>query len=124
MSNKVNFKRIAIAIGFIILFGEICAKDTEIHKTSDNKIINGDTVVELGRRLKSKLLRSVGDALINLECSMMRCSPWSEWTTCDDIVYNYGGTSRNRTCEVGRETCPGYKKEEEKEVKICEVTKS
>ena len=55
---------------------------------------------------------------------MMICSPWSEWTSCDEIVNKFGGTSRKRTCKVGREECPGYEKEEEEEGEICEVTKS
>ena len=114
----VHFTWKVVAFIFILRLGE-----SYVESTDTDESIKGATLVDFGTERNSELLKIIGYAVINLECSNMRCSPWSAWTTCDKIIDTFGGNSRKRTCEIGHKNCKGYKNEVEEQVEICEVTK-
>jgi hypothetical protein len=113
------FKSIIIAILFIALVQE--AYTSPVGTYTNKTDVNGQSVLKLATKLKSELLETIGNAIINLECKTPSCSQWTEWTTCDPKLDTFGVTSRGRECKVGQHKCPGYRSDKEEQFEVCQV---
>ncbi|XP_053374793.1 uncharacterized protein LOC123534898 [Mercenaria mercenaria] len=107
---------IKLVVIFMLLNGGIYC-DTEIEsKGTAGKDIDGQTLIEMGRRLNKPILTILGMAITNLH----RCSEWTQWTECDVTrEYYFGTRNRSRECELDKASS-GKARKEETDLGICE----
>ncbi|XP_053398345.1 C-type lectin BfL-2-like [Mercenaria mercenaria] len=83
---------------FLAVFGLLLqlALAANINRTASEDI-NGQYLLDMGRKLKDQTLQAIGIAFINL--GKNRCGEWTPWSSCTAGTLGYFGIKgRKRTC--------------------------
>ncbi|XP_060590368.1 uncharacterized protein LOC132745453 [Ruditapes philippinarum] len=78
-----------------------------------NNTLNGQSLVEMGNKIKSTELQMIGKTILNLQsdmnstiraevihelCRLHNCTDWGVWSKCDVAILGFGSRNRSREC--------------------------
>ncbi|XP_060575552.1 lithostathine-2-like [Ruditapes philippinarum] len=89
--------------------------------------LNGENLMEFGKKLKLPALQMIGKTIDNMEkeidvqiCALHPCSEWTEWSGCTARFGQFGSKFRTRRCNVNMTSCEiESNSRAEKEFEIC-----
>jgi hypothetical protein len=94
--------------------------------------LNGENLMDLGKKLKLPVLQMIGKTIDNMEkeigvqiCALHPCSEWTEWSGCTARFGQFGSKFRTRRCSVNMTSCEiDSNSRTEKEFGICIMDKT
>ncbi|XP_060583886.1 C-type lectin domain family 6 member A-like [Ruditapes philippinarum] len=117
-----NNKILMLVIFYVTASSINCAPFSYENGTNAGDL-NGEKLMEIGKKLKLPMLQMIGKTIDNIEkeiCKLHPCSDWSVWSVCVARFGQIGSKVRTRQCNVNKTRCEIHSNSRtEKEFGIC-----